>query len=338
MKKILTICLILLSFSALAQTSEEKMKLAMQLAEEGKFNESNKHLIDLYSTNYMRDLVCYNLSVNYFNMKNYIKAEKFATESIKMNSSYALQATVIKGKCLSINRKYYDEEELYQKMIQKYPKEFLLHNLLGYNYIKQSKTDKAEEEFQKSVKLNPFGSEAHLALGNINKDKELLINSLLCYYYFLMTEPNTTRTLEFVRKIGEEMNFKETDRVIAQKTAKPENLSKEENDLIWAMLFINSLKTTKLTDENKIPEMKTFVENSKSLITNITESIETFEGFYEEFYVQFFSKMLKDNMLNEFLYYSLINIYEDLSESIHGVTKDKMLKFADFLETNTKNE
>lgn len=335
MKKLLTFALIFLSFSVLAQNNrEEYIKKAIQLADEGKLEESNKLFIDLYPSNDLHDLVCYNLSVNYFNLNNFARAEKYATECLNLKSGYMMQAAIIKGKCLNKRGLLADEANLYKKMIEKYPKEFIYHNLLARNLVMQKQGDKAEQELQESIKLNMFGSEAHLELGNVNNERQLYIHSLLSYYFFLMTEPKTYRTREIIAKIAEIMNFGEVDRVIAEKTANPEKLSKEDNDLIWSLLLINNLKKVRTDKDTDLPEMKVFVDNSIDIIKNIVESVENPEGFYEEFYVEFFRKVLEHYNLDGLLYYSLVDVYENIAEAIPGVTKTKMENLANFLSAN----
>jgi predicted nuclease of restriction endonuclease-like (RecB) superfamily len=54
----------------------------------------------------------------------------------------------------------------------------------------------------------------------------------------------------------------------------------------------------------------------------------------EDFYVDFYAKLMENNMLDTFLYYCLIKIYPNVSEEIKGVTKEKMLEFAKVLEEN----
>lgn len=330
MRRLLTVLFITLTFNVLAQSDADRLKQALELLEKGSFIESNELLIPLYSKNYMKGLVCYNISVNFFNMKNFVKAEKYASEAVEMNTDYSKQAAVIKGKCLNISGKVADEEKFYHQMTVKYPGEFLFHNLLADNLLKQKKYEKAKEELKKSISLDRFGAKAHYKLGKTEEREVNFSKSLLCYYYFLMTEKNPALKKEIILSIAKIMNFNEVDRIISEKTLTA-NSSKEDGDLVSAMLFLNGLEKFSQTDS--LPEIKKMVKNSRKFLTDITESIEEPRtGFYEEFYVSFYDKLLKNNLLDTFLYYSLITVYPEISKEIKGVTKEKMLKFADFLE------
>ncbi|MBQ3656425.1 MAG: hypothetical protein II956_06195 [Bacteroidales bacterium] len=334
MRGLLIAVFLLLTFSVFAQSDADKLKQGLELLEKGNFTESNELLIPLYSKNYMKDLVCYNISVNYFNLKNFVKAEKYAGESVEMNTAYSMQAAVIKGKCLSISGKVQEEEKFYLKMSEKYPKEFLFHNLLADNLLRQKKYDRAGEELKKSILLDKFGAAAHYKLGKIEEQNENLSKSLLCYYYFLMCSKDSRQLAEIISSISKIMNFNEIDRVISEKTSN-ENIALEEINMSSLMFFLTDLEKFSLKDS--LPNLQKFVKNSISFLTNVSVMGLTHRKtgfFYEDFYVDFYAKLMENNMLDTFLYYCLIKIYPNVSEEIKGVTKEKMLEFAKVLEEN----
>ena len=241
----------------------------------------------------MLDLVSYYISANYYAQKEYAKAIKFASKSIKLSDSYAVKAALVKGKSLNQIQKLFEEEDFYRQMINKFPDEFSLHNFLVTNLLQRKLYDKAEDELKKSVHLNKFGWFAHLKLGDLNADNQLFIHAVMCYYYFIFTDNKTSRTQEIVKKIAEIMNFNEFDRIISMKTAREETLTKEQRDLIWAMMFFSDMKKIKFSDDG-LPQMKTFIENSEKLLTDIVSGVgETPNGFYEDFYISFFRNIIK---------------------------------------------
>ena len=333
--RILLIALFLtLTFSGFAQSDADKLKQALELLEKGSFNESNELLIPLYSKNYMKDLVCYNISLNFFNLNNFTKAEKYANESVEMNTAYSMQAAVIKGKCLNIKGKFSEEEKFYRKMTDKFPKEFLFHNLLADNLLRQKKYNEASEELKKSILLDKFGASSHYKLGKIEEGNENFSKSMLCYYYFLMCSKDSSQQKETILSIAKIMNFNEFDRVISEKTSN-ENISLEEINISSLMFFLTDLEKISLNDS--LPDLQKFVKNSRRFLEDVAVMGLTHRKtgyFYEDFYVDFFAKLMENNMLDTFLYYCLIKIYPNVSEEIHGVTKEKMLKFAEILEEN----
>ncbi|MBR4272986.1 MAG: hypothetical protein IKQ30_09140, partial [Bacteroidales bacterium] len=170
-------------------------------------------------------------------------------------------------------------------------------------------------------------------IATLNNDKQLYIHAFLAYYMYLFTNP-VTYGKETILAISDLMSRRDVNSIIDEKTTNPSQLTKEDNDLIWGMLFINELKTSTTDSESGLPNVNNFVNNSKSLITSICQSIEEKKGFYEEFYVNFYDKILKSNMLDVFLYYCLANAYPDINTAIPGMSKEKMDAFADWLEGN----
>ena len=279
------------------------LKEAIALQSEGKLAESNQKLTDLYALHFMEDYVCWQLSNNYYRIGDIKKAERFANEAMGEGSKYVLQAGIIKSMCLGIRKQPDEQLQLLERLAVAYPNE---------------------------AKANPT---MHILIATLNNDKQLYIHAFLAYYMYLFTNP-VTYGKETILALNDLMSRRDVNSIIDEKTTNPSQLTKEDNDLIWGMLFINELKTSTTDSESGLPNVNNFVNNSKSLITSICQSIEEKKGFYEEFYVNFYDKILKSNMLDVFLYYCLANAYPDINTAIPGMSKEKMDAFADWLEGN----
>ena len=310
MKRLLVVIFILMATIAAAQepTKNQKenaktLKEAIALQSEGKLAESNQKLTDLYALHFMEDYVCWQLSNNYYRIGDIKKAERFANEAMGEGSKYVLQAGIIKSMCLGIRKQPDEQLQLLERLAVAYPNE---------------------------AKANPT---MHILIATLNNDKQLYIHAFLAYYMYLFTNP-VTYGKETILALNDLMSRRDVNSIIDEKTTNPSQLTKEDNDLIWGMLFINELKTSATDSESGLPDVNNFVNNSKSLITSICQSIEEKKGFYEEFYVNFYDKILKSNMLEVFLYYCLANAYPDINTAIPGMTKEKMDAFADWLEGN----
>ena len=279
------------------------LKEAIALQSEGKLAESNQKLTDLYALHFMEDYVCWQLSNNYYRIGDIKKAERFANEAMGEGSKYVLQAGIIKSMCLGIRKQPDEQLQLLERLAVAYPNE---------------------------AKANPT---MHILIATLNNDKQLYIHAFLAYYMYLFTNP-VTYGKETILALNDLMSRRDVNSIIDEKTTNPSQLTKEDNDLIWGMLFINELKTSAIDSESGLPDVNNFVHNSKTLITSICQSIEEKKGFYEEFYINFYDKILKSNMLEVFLYYCLANAYPDINTAIPGMSKEKMDAFADWLEGN----
>lgn len=312
MKKIFVVIFLLFGLVAAAQEpskiqkeNAKTLKEAIALQSEGKLAESNQKLTDLYALHFMEDYVCWQLSNNYYRIGDIKKAERFANEAMGEGSKYVLQAGIIKSMCLGIRKQPDEQLQLLERLAVAYPNE---------------------------AKANPT---MHILIATLNNDKQLYIHAFLAYYMYLFTNP-VTYGKETILALNDLMSRRDVNSIIDEKTTNPSQLTKEDNDLIWGMLFINELKTSATDSESGLPDVNNFVNNSKSLITSICQSIEEKKGFYEEFYVNFYDKILKSNMLEVFLYYCLANAYPDINTAIPGMTKEKMDAFADWLEGEWK--
>ncbi|MBP5682445.1 MAG: hypothetical protein J6X05_04290 [Bacteroidales bacterium] len=310
MKRLLVVILIFTATIAAAQepTKNQKenaktLKEAIALQSEGKLAESNQKLTDLYALHFMEDYVCWQLSNNYYRIGDIKKAERFANEAMGEGSKYVLQAGIIKSMCLGIRKQPEEQLQLLERLAVAYPNE---------------------------AKANPT---MHILIATLNNDKQLYIHAFLAYYMYLFTNP-VTYGKETILALNDLMSRRDVNTIIDEKTANDSQLTKEDNDLIWGMLFINELKTSATDSESGLPDVDNFVNNSKLLLTFICESIDEKKGFYEEFYVNFYDKLLKANMLEVFLYYCLADTYPDINTAIPGMTKEKMDAFADWLEGN----
>lgn len=306
------------------------LKIAVNLSDEGKFKESNDKLISLLQKDYMKDLVSYNLSVNYFKLKDYAKAQKYAQSVMDMNSDYSLHASVILGKCLNISKKYVEERKAYDRAAQKFPNEYLPHYCKAKSFSDEKKTAEAYQSYIEAIKRYNFGADLHFDLAQTLYDDELYIHSALAYCFFMLTEPKSARTALAINKLTNIMNVKDADRIIAQKTAK--QAPPQDEDLISSLLFINGLQKIQIPQNQILPPAEPFVKNLKSLLKDVSESITERNGFYEDFYVTFFDNLLKSNMIDEYLYFVLNAQYDDIQDIIPSMSRERLMKFAEWLQ------
>ncbi|MCQ2973664.1 MAG: hypothetical protein MJ211_02500 [Bacteroidales bacterium] len=338
MNKIILLIFIFLSianknFCFSQNANADLMKKAVSLSEEGKFKESNDNLVYLYSQNYMKDYVCYYLAVNYFAMYDYTKAQKYAKQVVDMNSDYMLKCFTILGKCLNNSNKFNEERCIYNKVSKKFPNEYLPFYCKALSFKDENINDSACVYFIKAINCYNFCPDIHFNLAKTLYSQELYIHSLLAYYFFLLTEPKEERSFIAINYIYNIMNFKESDRVIAQKINDNNYYSKADQELISCLMFINGLKKSNIDNNTKLPDCNVFINNSKSILTDICETIETRDNFYENFYVNFFTNLIKNNFLDEYLYLILNSKYENINKVLFTVNQNKLTKFADWLQS-----
>lgn len=335
MKKILIfIAVLMLSSPKLfAQTDEETLKEALTLADNAKYEESNNKLLPLYAKDYSKYLTGYNIALNYYMLKNYRQAQKFASTVVNANCEYSLQASVVLGRCYNINKKYKDEQNLYTLMSQKYPNEEMPFYCLGQSFIEQKNFPMACKNLQKGLEINFLSANIHFKLAEANNSQELYAQSFLAGYFFLLAESNSARSLIVINDIFKAMNITDIDQVIARKEAE-NNSSAEDRDLVSAMLFINNLKKSSANENTHLPDPKIFIDNSSELLKNIVETCNNSSGFYENHYVKFFDSLIKAGYLDAFLYCSTVALTNKDAAYFPNLTKENLLEFAAWLKEN----
>lgn len=335
MRAFITIILILFAMTAKSQSAGEKMKIALQLQEEKEYGKSNKHLLDLYSTNDYKELVCLNLSKNYLAIGNHKLADKYASECMNINGDYVKDAAIIKGRLLDYDGNLEEEERLYSNMLEKYPNDYTL-NLLKASiiYDMPNRRSEAGRLFYKTIKCEPLNQGAHYIIAiNEEKSRHYIQSILACYFQLLIApKPITVMKIQNIMK----KNRKVSDAMQEVIYSSDSTASETDIQLYWAMAFLPELDACETDSDTQLDDPECFIDNSISLLEKICESVAANSNEQErtlsDFYVDFFSKMLNSNMIEEYLFYSLMNTYKNLSEYIPGISKERMNKFADFLE------
>lgn len=335
MRTIISIILILFAMTAKSQPAGEKMKSALQLQSEKEYVKSNKILIDLYSSNDFKELVCLNLAKNYVELGNYKLADKYSGECLAIKGEYSKDAAVIKGRMLDYQGKLDEEEKLYREILARYPKDYTINLLLAALIDDMpNRKNEAGRIFYKTIKCEPLNQGAHYVIA-INEEKARhYVQSLLANYFQLLTNPKPTTVLK-IQTIMKNTR-KVTDAMQEVIYSTDTTASETDTQLYWAMAFLPELEKCESDEDTQMDDPECFIENSIAILEKVCESVTVNQNEEErtasDFYVDFFSNVLKNNMIEEYLFYALMNTYKDLYYYIPGISKERMNKFADFLE------
>lgn len=347
MKKLtiaLLICLgqglINFSFAQYGSKSQtEILKEAVDMSNNGDFTNSNDRLLYLLDKKYSPDLICYNLATNFYSQQNYVKAEKYARQVLDMNAGYVLQAGVILGYCYDQKGKLDKELEVYENLSQKFPKEYLTYQLSGITLMQLKKFEQAQTKFQKSIALYSFDGLNHFQLSECFENQSRLTDACLAAYFGILTEPKSARSILQFNRIARYINNGETDIAVSKLTVDTTKLSRADNELITAMLYINDLKKIGIDNETNLPDAETFITDSRTLLQNICKTVVSRDNFTAGFYVNFFNDLITTDFLEEYLYYITSDIYPEAYKQFPGMTKERINAFADEMEKYfTENE
>lgn len=326
--------LIFFSMTVKSQTAEEKMRLALKFQEEKEYGKSNKHLIDLYSTNDMKELVCLNLAKNYLAISNEKLAEKYATECIDIRGDYSKEASLIKGWILESNEQYDEAAVLYDKMLERFKDNYDLLLAKAYLYCQQPEKQKERcRAFHKAIKCEPLNVKTHSLIANYEYSKRHYTQAILAELFAMIAHPGKVS----VKKIDEIYKNRQIKDAMQDVIYGNENeVSETETEMYWAMAFIPELEKCEMEYDREMPDAECFIDNTKELVDKICTSVATCkieeERTHSDFYVDFFSQLMRNDLMDEFLYYVLMTSYANVYEYIPGMSKARMNRFADFLE------
>ena len=251
-------------------------------------------------------LANYEISFSYMAAGNYENSIIHSDKVISLNKDYVLQAYLTKGSSLDYLGRTKESVKLFEKGLRKFGDNYLLYYNLGYDYYRIKDYEKAEEAFVKAIKINPAHSSSHFILARLMADQNKNIQSLLCLNYFLLLEPNTSRS-----KTAFQLLEKQFGGNVEKDKEKPNQINilvgtdQKDSEFAPADLMISVMQAANFTEENKgKTEAQLFIENTKSFFNILGElKKDKYKGLWWDFYVPFFNNLANSDHLDTFCYY-----------------------------------
>jgi tetratricopeptide (TPR) repeat protein len=308
MKKLYTILILFLfSISVSGQTKVDSLvQQGVTFHDEGQYNKA----IELYKQALAIDpssaLANYEISFSYMAAGDYENSIIHSDKVISLNKDYLLQAYLTKGSSLDYLGRTAESVKLFEKALRKFGDNYLLYYNLGYDYYRIRNYEKAEVAFVKAIKVNPGHSSSHFLLARLMADQNKNVQSLLCLNYFLLLEPNTSRS-----KTAFELLEKQFGGNVEKDKDKPDQINilvgadSKDSEFGAANLMISVMKATNFTEENKgKTEEQLFTENTRSFFNILGElKKDKNKGLWWDFYVPFFNDLAKSDHLETYCYY-----------------------------------
>lgn len=136
----------------------------------------------------------YEMSLTYFSKKQYKNVILHTDKVLELNTEHVLAAYLTKGSALDELGRTKEAIELYKTAIQTHQEHFLLYMNLASSYYKIKDFSSAEAYAAKTVEMQPLYSDSHFLLANIHHKKGHSVQALLASHFFLLLEPNSTRS------------------------------------------------------------------------------------------------------------------------------------------------
>ncbi|MEL6634019.1 MAG: tetratricopeptide repeat protein [Bacteroidota bacterium] len=270
---LITILPFFLSHPIFAQsTVEDYVKEGIRYHDNGAFDQA----IDTYQKALELDpkspLVNYEISMSYFSKGDYEKAIEHADIVLKQKDDLMMQAYLIKGSALDNLGEVRESVKLFEKAIKKTGEHYLLFYNLGLVHYKLSDWEAAEENILNAIDLNSNHPSSHLILANIHNQRGNKVQTLLASHFFLLLEPNSSRSLEVYQML--QTHFISN---VARDADKPKEINiflpaGGSEEFAAVELMISMLEASKSLEDNEgKTEDEMFVENTASFFKMMGE-------------------------------------------------------------------
>lgn len=325
MKKTLQLFLVLIVFanSLFAQVAiiNDFITEGIKLHDKGDY----KGAIDLYKKalviNPRSDYANYELASTYMAVKDYGNAIKHSDKVIAAGAGYLDQAYILKASALDLSGKPIEAIKTYKKALQKFTGNHLLYYNLALTSFKLKAYKDVEDALQKAIKINPHHASSHLLLGNSMIVQDKRVKGILALYNFLLLEPKGNRTMAALQALEDQ--YKKGIKKIPD----------EDDEFYTAELMLTTLESAKTNEANKNRSWhELFAEKTNNLFEILGDMKKDQQGFWWNFYVDYFSTLATNHHTEAFSYY----ITQSKDDMYTGWMQANLTKMETFSEWYTK--
>ncbi len=334
MKRFFPVVFLLISFSYGFSQIKERVDCRKLIDEGVAFHDAEKYeeALEKYKQVPEND-TAYTLAVSemlltYYYLEQYENAAKLGRKVLKENYDLYPMFYLNLGSSLD-ELGYYDEAiSYYDRILKKYPKNFLIQYNKGISYLLSKRYKEAFNQFQLTLKLNPFHAKSHYQIASLALAEGKTTLGILALNGYLLIDPASQSGNNALSLLNEVCTSKYKEKFESHDLDVSQGEDYSEIDLMV---------------ENYMGMSKRFKVKSKFQLGLIKESYLVFEklselpennGFWYQTYVPFFKKMLKDNMFESYSYYIMQSSGNDKHQSIIKKNKSKIDKFIPWLKNN----
>jgi len=332
MKKLISFAIILFLFSfsqkLIAQNSETDstsshllIEKGIGLHDEGKYDEAIRiyNSISKCDPNYW--WACYESALSYYDLDKPETALSLCRESEDLNPENAATAALT-GSILDDLGKTTEAIAYLKIALTTWPyNQGLLYNL-AVCYTKSGQFEDAEEILIRSIRINPYHKASHLLLAKINFYMGRVAQSYLAYNMAILLNPRVSYINEFEKAITGKMDTLSHP----YKYPYPSGTDhKKWDELKWLL-------------QSELSFNEGFEYDYKVSYLTIRQSLMLFRkmsyepsdtSLYNQFYVRFYSELMKKNYFETYLNYSFKNTDNKI---VAGWLKDNQEKIDEFIK------
>lgn len=296
--------LIALTLNGQDDKTKELILQGVEFHDQGKYDEAISKYKAALKLDRKSTLANYELSYTYFVTKQYDDAIKYSTIAIKQNADHQHESYVVLGNSLDLTGKPLNAIKIYEEGLSKFPNSNLLNYNLALTCYNQKDYDKAEIAAIKAIQVKPTHGSSHILLSATMREKGERVKSILPLYYFLMTEPDSKRSLinynSLINQLGQGVERKDDENIHVNISLS----SSSSSEFGAAEMLISLLTVSKFTDENRGKnDLEIFVETNRGIFSVLSEQKNDNTGFWWDFYVAKFSDLIQSDNIMAYSYF-----------------------------------
>ncbi len=220
--------------------------------------ETYKEALKLDSTSMF---ATYELALTYLKLRDYENASVYSTKVIdSKDEKLLIGAYGVKSESLAETGKPEEAIALLEEALKELGNDYYLHFNLALNYFKKEDLDKTIYHVENALNLDKFQSGAYLLSAHALSDKQMWVQSILSFQFFLLTEPNSYRSKVAFEEMLQIMRVKET----AEEPI--------ERSFIQKQLERHSTKKEPSRNTKKTPPLNTLLGVNRELVYNAIET------------------------------------------------------------------
>jgi uncharacterized protein len=325
--------LILFSQKILAQNSETDsatshflIEKGIGLHDEGKYDDAIKvyNSVSICDPNYW--WACYESALSYYDLGKPDIALSKCYESDELNPDNVATVALI-GTIMDDRGQTTEAISYLEKALKTWPyNQNLLFNL-AVCYTNADQLEKAEEVLIRSIRINPYHKTSNLLLAKVNFYMGRIAQSYLAYNMAILLNPRVNYISEFEKAITGKIDS------LSHPLKYPYPVATDHrkwDELKW---YLNSEMS--FNDEFDYDYKVSYIILRQSLMLFRKMNFDPSDtSFYNQFYVRFYSEMMKKSYFETYINYSFKNTDNKLVAEWITKNQDKLDGFINWAQTN----
>ncbi len=287
---------------------ETIMQRGLSDYESGKYENALSWFKQAFKLNRESTKACYYLSLAHLALENYPDAATYSSKAIKKGGEYSEDAYLVNAGSWDNLGRHEKATRIYKQALKNWPASYLIRYNLALSLHNNEKYVQAQEYAINAIEIYPAHASSHLLLAYIMFAQGERIQSMLPLYYFLLLEPEGERSAAAYDLLKNLWN--QGVRQKGQRDIQLVQAGYKYDDFASSELSISLIKAAENLENNSKEAtydfnslLVQFAHRNQSFFKILEEASRDKNGFWWDFYVNFFSKLQNNKLSEPFSYY-----------------------------------